>query len=568
MPLPMSSITSLSPQSIFITSATGAPTPNPPRQLSAIIAISCSAYYEMRPAVQHDYNAPLHAKINTLQILHIPHAYHNSIIQLFLSSPKPILKFSATQTLATLALMHSAAMASCSVNLENPTTVMCPPTPNTINSSITQSPALNRTPLVLPALNPPSQPQPNLSDLLTNYNAHTLSNKAPDALVAHEQTILLYDHKYGMTVEMFPNSELLIKKCPNSPTPFNSADYYKMAATQESAFLDELFTHFPEHIHETVMRSKYFKDLVNKCIIDAHSNEIKKLHGVAGDIFKLPGKYFANASFDRAAIVNIQKMFGVSGKTQTYKIFLPLLFPSLQEDPTLKTIFGNWTLFAKILRASLYGITLLHQEPCGRSKTNAQKWSLQQVMPGSIAWAVVIVIFLLSPDTEFPGSGVGKLSTINYKDLFFNIRIFGAAKLSTSMDPAGAKDFSEEINHAMLALDMDTDSKEDTPVTPPVLSTLSLSPSAVSALPAPSLAPEGSNLITQPVPHPDESVSRAAIHANNSYTSVNAVANNVDDSEADGDRMESGGGQAKTKSTRGKKVVAQGHTHRGCSRKV
>ncbi|KAG1769860.1 hypothetical protein EDD22DRAFT_994253 [Suillus occidentalis] len=384
--------------------------------------------------------------------------------------------------------------------------------------------------------------------------------EAPDALVAHEQTISLYARKYGMTVEI--------------------ADRYKTSATQESAFLDELYTHFPERIHETVMGSEYFKDLVHKNCV-----------AVAGDIFELPGKYFANASYDRAAIVDIQKMFGVSGKTQTYKIFPPLLFPSLQEDTTLKTVFGNWTLFAKILRASLYGVTSLHQEPCGGSKTNARKWSLQQVTPGSIAWAAVIVIFLLSPDTEFPGSGVGKSSTINYKDLFFQYKkllitkwetkriktivtninryVFGAAKLSTSMDPAGAEDFSEEINRAMLALDMDTDSEEDTPVTPPVLSALSVLPSAISASPAPSLAPgpEGSNLVTQPVIHPDESVSRAVIRTNDSNTSVNAVANNAD--EADDDRMESGGGRAKAKNTRGRKVVAmQGPTRRGRSHKV
>jgi hypothetical protein len=98
---------------------------------------------------------------------------------------------------------------------------------------------------------------------------------------------------------------------------------------------------------------------VHKCIADARSNEIKKLRGVAGDIFELPGKYFANASYDRAAIVDIQKMFGVSGKTQTYKIFPPLLFPSLQEDTTLKTIFGNWTLFAKVRYHSLIIVLLL-----------------------------------------------------------------------------------------------------------------------------------------------------------------------------------------------------------------
>jgi len=86
--------------------------------------------------------------------------------------------------------------------------------------------------------------------------------EAPNALVAHEQTISLYARKYGMTVEMFPDSELLTKKCPDLPTPFNSIDCYKTLATQESAFLDKLYTHFPERIHEAVMGSMYFKDLV------------------------------------------------------------------------------------------------------------------------------------------------------------------------------------------------------------------------------------------------------------------------------------------------------------------
>ncbi|KAG1882448.1 hypothetical protein F4604DRAFT_1540553, partial [Suillus subluteus] len=163
-------------------------------------------------------------------------------------------------------------------------------------------------------------------------------------------------------------------------------------------------------------------------------------------------------------------------------IFPPLLFPGLQEDTTLKTVFSNWTLVAKILRASLHGVTSLHQEPCGGSKTNTRKWSFQQVTPGSIMWATVIAIFLLSPDTEFPGSGVGKSSALNYKDLFFqykkllimkqdmkriktiianiNSYVFGGAKSSSTLDPADAEDFSEEINHAMLALDMETDSEE------------------------------------------------------------------------------------------------------------
>ncbi|KAF7325415.1 Coatomer subunit gamma [Mycena venus] len=42
-----------------------------------------------------------------------------AVMQLFLSSPKPVLKFAATRTLAALALSHPASVAACNVDLEN-----------------------------------------------------------------------------------------------------------------------------------------------------------------------------------------------------------------------------------------------------------------------------------------------------------------------------------------------------------------------------------------------------------------------------------------------------------------
>ncbi|KAF8273029.1 coatomer subunit gamma [Lactarius quietus] len=42
-----------------------------------------------------------------------------AVLQLFLSSPKPTLKFAATRTLAGLALTHPASVATCNVDLEN-----------------------------------------------------------------------------------------------------------------------------------------------------------------------------------------------------------------------------------------------------------------------------------------------------------------------------------------------------------------------------------------------------------------------------------------------------------------
>jgi hypothetical protein len=86
-------------------------------------------------------------------------------------------------------------------------------------------------------------------------------------------------------------------------------------------------------------------------------------------------------------------------------------------------------------------------------------------------------IFFLSPDTEFSGSGVGKKSNINYKELFYNYKrvlvtkwkskrieeivakinnyVFGAARTSTI--DTNHEDHTDAINRAMAALDVDTD---------------------------------------------------------------------------------------------------------------
>ncbi|KAG2047859.1 hypothetical protein BDR06DRAFT_976389 [Suillus hirtellus] len=140
---------------------------------------------------------------------------------------------------------------------------------------------------------------------------------------------------------------------------------------------------------------------VIKSIPDACDNEIKKLWGVAGDIFNLPSKYFTNTSYDRANIHKIQQLLGVTSLTNlAYKTF-PL------------TVYGNWLLLAQrnpqILKASLYGITSLHYTSSGRgTHTNSMKWSIGQVMLGCITWTAVLAIFLLSSDTEFLSMDIGK----------------------------------------------------------------------------------------------------------------------------------------------------------------
>jgi hypothetical protein len=88
---------------------------------------------------------------------------------------------------------------------------------------------------------------------------------------------------------------------------------------------------------------------VLKSIPDACDNEIKIVRGVAGDIVNLPSKYFSNTSYDRANVPQIQRLLGVTSLTNlAYKTFPPVLFPELKEDRSLKTVFGNWLLLARV----------------------------------------------------------------------------------------------------------------------------------------------------------------------------------------------------------------------------
>ncbi|KAG1792722.1 uncharacterized protein HD556DRAFT_1444113 [Suillus plorans] len=58
--------------------------------------------------------------------------------------------------------------------------------------------------------------------LIAEKLKHKCRAEALNELLAYKQTITLYTHKYGMTIEMFPNAKLLSKQCPLNPTPFNS----------------------------------------------------------------------------------------------------------------------------------------------------------------------------------------------------------------------------------------------------------------------------------------------------------------------------------------------------------
>ncbi|KAG1731407.1 hypothetical protein EDB19DRAFT_1912530 [Suillus lakei] len=221
---------------------------------------------------------------------------------------------------------------------------------------------------------------------------------ASEEHMAFDEEIRLCGRKYGACYEMFaPDRQLLQRPNPAFAPPLNEPSRYETQASAESALLAELFSLLPSHIHPLVA-DNHFADVFEDAMNSSRASEIKKLRSKAGLIFGLSEQYFADIAYDRASVPEIQRLLGTSTSQRMPKPFPPVLFPNLVEDPSLKTVFGNWELFGKAIRILL--------------------WEVTSLTPGLLAWVGVVVVFLLSADKEFRYSGKGEMTKIQYSYMF------------------------------------------------------------------------------------------------------------------------------------------------------
>lgn len=143
----------------------------------------------------------------------------------------------------------------------------------------------------------------------------------------------------------------------------------------------------------------------------SRASEIKKLCSKAGLIFGLPEQYFTDTTYNRASVSEIQHLLGTSMSQRMPKPFPPILFPNLVEDTSLRTLFGNWEVFAKvcllirnlffylscfqIIRILLWGENGLTALRAGGLPRNGNKWEVTSLTPGLLAWAGVVVRFCM-----------------------------------------------------------------------------------------------------------------------------------------------------------------------------
>ncbi|KAG2355121.1 hypothetical protein BDR07DRAFT_1493624 [Suillus spraguei] len=220
--------------------------------------------------------------------------------------------------------------------------------------------------------------------------------------MAFDEEIRLCGCKYGACYEMFaPDRQLLQRPNPTFAPPLNEPSRYETQASAESALIAELFSLLPSHIHHLV-GDNHFADILEDAMNSSRASEIKKLCSKAGLIFGLPEH-----------IPEIQCLLGTSTSQRMPKPFLPILFPNLVEDPLLKTVFGNWEIFGK-------------------------------------------VIFLLSANKEFRYSSKGETTKIHYNHMFSSYKKILVKNWNTEYimtnSTSDEEDFTAAMDHALAGV--------------------------------------------------------------------------------------------------------------------
>ncbi|KAG2135965.1 hypothetical protein DEU56DRAFT_913059 [Suillus clintonianus] len=242
-----------------------------------------------------------------------------------------------------------------------------------------------------------------------------------------EKLILGLAKKYVITTEMFlPDKIVFQTDCPDPPTDISNPNRYAKKSTERDALVTELYTSIDFVLHPR-MRTNAFYNQFGTGMQQARSSFINGLCSVAGSIFSMPNEYFMS-KYDRNSVPQVTDLIGwEAGKGKVFDIFkAPILYPDNVIDA--KRVFKNWLVIAKVIKVAVCGKMSLYPKARGGPPPYAKIWQLTSCTPGLITFGVTSIIFILSPNQEFSGDGVGAISSIPYHAVFRTVKKFFAVK--------------------------------------------------------------------------------------------------------------------------------------------
>ncbi|KAG2353232.1 hypothetical protein BDR07DRAFT_1496662 [Suillus spraguei] len=117
-----------------------------------------------------------------------------------------------------------------------------------------------------------------------------------------------------------------------------------------------------------------------------------------------------------------------TGKGKEFNILhSPIIYPNLKINA--KKVFGNWLVITKFIKVAIGGKMSIYSQPgCHISSGNpnpyVKLWKLNGCTPGLIVCGVTTLVFILSPNQQFPGSGIGTILSISYSTVFQTVKGF------------------------------------------------------------------------------------------------------------------------------------------------
>ncbi|KAG2078673.1 hypothetical protein BDR04DRAFT_1147368 [Suillus decipiens] len=237
-----------------------------------------------------------------------------------------------------------------------------------------------------------------------------------------------------------PDKVVFQTDCPDPPVDFSDPNRYAKKSVERDMLVAELYASIDHMLHAQMRTNAFFNQFGSR-MQQARSSFLNGLRTITGGIFNMPNEWEA-------------------GKGKVYDIFkAPILYPNHVVNE--KKCFKNWIVIAKVIKVAICGKMSLYPKARGGPPPYAKIWQLTSCTPGLIAFGVTSTIFILSPDQEFSGDGVGAISSIAYHSIFRMVKKFFVVKWTHQH----IKSVVKQINGYVFDGVVKTQPSNDTPCT-------------------------------------------------------------------------------------------------------
>ncbi|KAF9494957.1 hypothetical protein BDN71DRAFT_1559946 [Pleurotus eryngii] len=195
-----------------------------------------------------------------------------------------------------------------------------------------------------------------------------------------------------------------VKPMVNRADP-DSGTRYASFASYEEGRAAEFFSALPEEQHDDVSGNDTYFQMFKAAFSAQRSSAVSQIRSNGSRLFaeyNLPDTLWSTDNgAGRLASPKLQSMLKFPNDKVQYPPLAPILYPNLKQSNA--GLFRNPVL-PQILRLTLYGPASLSSDRVVTA-TVGKIWGVEKVTPGAIAFAAVMVRYVLAPDTTIKYRG-------------------------------------------------------------------------------------------------------------------------------------------------------------------